>query len=229
MKSLTKLYNKLTHTERFRLTLDALARDDEVEAERLAGTCPHGVYKMKDTDFTGLLEGSLKVILVFNCLWSEAYYGYIIADQSLKYHLESLQGVIKHYVTGANQNWNESNNRKPPFDIEGREPTEKEINEIALMGALEKIPNSILDHFYWTVGHVKGVYEGFYEFCSQINIQPEILVTSWYAPLMDQLKTIEALLDGDIEINQESKEVTMKVLSQYLNGTVYPEKERNNY
>lgn len=210
------MYDKLTPQERFRLVLEALARDDEVEAERLAETCPKEIYKMKDTNFTDLLDGSLKVILVFNCLWTEAYYGYIIAEQAFNSHLESIQGVIKQFVTRTNHSWDESNKGIPPFDIEGRVPTEKEVDEIAMVGALETIPDSLLEHYYWAVGHVKGVYEGFYGFCKKHNIKPETLVMSWYAPLMEQLNRIKLLFNGDIETNQESKKITMRVLSHYI-------------
>lgn len=50
---LGKLYDKLTPEERFRLDLEAMARGDREESERLTRTCPRRTYVMNDWGFAG--------------------------------------------------------------------------------------------------------------------------------------------------------------------------------
>jgi hypothetical protein len=47
----TKLYETLTPHERFVLTVEAMARKDDVEADRLADSCPRKVYRVEDAEF----------------------------------------------------------------------------------------------------------------------------------------------------------------------------------
>ena len=48
-----KLYDSLTPEERFRLDLEAMARGDRGESERLTRTCPRRNYVMNDWGFAG--------------------------------------------------------------------------------------------------------------------------------------------------------------------------------
>src|SRR5215210_2610088 len=52
------MYDRLTAEERFRLVLEAAAREDEREAERLANTCPRKAYRINDPAFTERLRAS---------------------------------------------------------------------------------------------------------------------------------------------------------------------------
>jgi hypothetical protein len=47
-KGLSRLYDKLSPEERFRLDVLALARGDEEESERLTASCPRRGYTMND-------------------------------------------------------------------------------------------------------------------------------------------------------------------------------------
>ena len=52
-KGLGRLYDRLTPEERFRLDLEAMARGDVAESERLTRTCPRRTYVMNDWGFAG--------------------------------------------------------------------------------------------------------------------------------------------------------------------------------
>ncbi len=52
-KGLGRLYDRLTPEERFRLDLEAMARGDREESERLTRTCPRKTYVMNDWGFAG--------------------------------------------------------------------------------------------------------------------------------------------------------------------------------
>src|SRR4030095_3084707 len=47
------LYDRLTPEERFRLDVEAMARDDSEESRRLVDTCPRHSYTMTDLAFSG--------------------------------------------------------------------------------------------------------------------------------------------------------------------------------
>lgn len=79
MRKLACLYDYLTPWERFRLTLEALARDDREELERLGGTCPQGTYRLRDPAFTSLVEASRWAAFAFALAWAEAWANYRIA------------------------------------------------------------------------------------------------------------------------------------------------------
>jgi hypothetical protein len=52
------MYDRLTAEERFRLVIEAFAREDQREAERLSTTCPRKAYEMNDLDFSSRLGAS---------------------------------------------------------------------------------------------------------------------------------------------------------------------------
>ncbi len=60
---LGKLYGKLTPEERFRLDLEAMARGDATESERLTRTCPRQTYVMNDWGFAGRWQLSAELTL----------------------------------------------------------------------------------------------------------------------------------------------------------------------
>lgn len=75
MSSLTgvaKYYDVLTHRERLTLVLAALAREDEVELQRLRLSCPRKVYSQLDDDFLGLLTGTETIADKFLLMWLTA-------------------------------------------------------------------------------------------------------------------------------------------------------------
>jgi hypothetical protein len=57
-RNLAHMYDRLTAEERFRLVVEAFAREDELEVEHLSGTCPRKAYEMNDIDFVDRLKAS---------------------------------------------------------------------------------------------------------------------------------------------------------------------------
>ena len=60
--SASRLYDRLTADERFRLTIEAEARDDEREAGRLAASCPRKVYRMVDGQYADRMRASSEIV-----------------------------------------------------------------------------------------------------------------------------------------------------------------------
>ena len=59
-----KLYEQFEPQERLTLVLQAMARDDEAEVERLGGSCPRATYTMRDAAFVERLELAFGIMTV---------------------------------------------------------------------------------------------------------------------------------------------------------------------
>jgi hypothetical protein len=65
-RGLAGMYDQLTAEERFRLVVEAFAREDEREAEHLTNTCPRQAYKINDLAFGERLRAS-QLISLYVC------------------------------------------------------------------------------------------------------------------------------------------------------------------
>src|ERR687890_581736 len=61
---LGKFYDRFDPDERFRLALEAMARGDEEEIERLRDTCPRVRYTAIDIAYSDRISGSLKMTML---------------------------------------------------------------------------------------------------------------------------------------------------------------------
>ncbi|HEX2752345.1 MAG TPA: hypothetical protein VHP34_04425, partial [Alphaproteobacteria bacterium] len=50
------IYENLTHNQRIIATVEALARGDEAEKQRLIETCPKGIYKRSESGYADRME-----------------------------------------------------------------------------------------------------------------------------------------------------------------------------
>ncbi len=62
---LTRQYHTLTGDERFKLVVEARARADHTEADRLIDSCPRGVYEMNEQTFVRRALGTRAVVEAF--------------------------------------------------------------------------------------------------------------------------------------------------------------------
>jgi hypothetical protein len=71
----TKLYEQFEPAERLTLMLEAMARGDEGEAERLGGSCPRGSYTQRDVRFTERVDTAFDIMAIacvdLRCLWGK--------------------------------------------------------------------------------------------------------------------------------------------------------------
>ena len=63
-KAVTRSYVFLTPAERFALTVEALARGDKADADRLEQTCPKQTYSHSDAEFRDRLQRSYTITLL---------------------------------------------------------------------------------------------------------------------------------------------------------------------
>lgn len=199
MKKLsTRLYERLTPEERFRLALEAMARDDEQEMRRLAESCPKKTYTMRDADFIDLLEASRYLALGFSLLWLDAYRRYLALEAAAKAYFDALSFFTWGYVLGANNAWKRAGRKGVLFDVEGREPTDEELREIGLAAAIDGFPEEAAKVLREKANELKILWQGFAAFCADRGLNPEKLLQAWWPPVLDQVRGKRELLEAPV-------------------------------
>jgi hypothetical protein len=89
---LTNHYEKFQPPERLTLLIEAMARDDRHEAERLQRTCPRKTYTQQDAEFEGRWDMAFDILAVVSidmrCAWGKLHV------------LEWVIGNVKDISTG---------------------------------------------------------------------------------------------------------------------------------
>lgn len=187
MKKLSlRLYEKLTYKERLSAFLEALAREDHEECERLVRTCPRKTYSMVDADFGDLVDGTRDIAIAFTILWLDARNRYLTVEAAAKAYLDAVAFFIKGYVQGANNTWRQAGKEGVPFDVEGREPTDEELEEIGLAGAAVSFPEEVSKVLREKANELKALWQGFAAFCGDEGLDPE-KVLAWWPPVLKEV------------------------------------------
>ena len=70
-----QLYEQFAPQERLTLILEALARGDQAEADRLSGSCPRKTYTMRDAAYGERLDTAFDIMSIacidLRCLWAK--------------------------------------------------------------------------------------------------------------------------------------------------------------
>jgi hypothetical protein len=118
MNKLNKLYDNLSNDERIKLFIEAMARKDEFEVDRLEETCPRATYRMPDYQYTRHKTGAM-MLSCFNVMDSYRSITYALFSLALLYvadnHDESiaendLENTVRLWVTKFKANeqaWHE--------------------------------------------------------------------------------------------------------------------------
>jgi hypothetical protein len=191
----TRLYERLTPEERFKLALEAMARDDEQEMRRLAESYPKKTYTMRDADFIDLLEASRYLAFGFSLLWLDAYSRYLVLEAAAKAYFDALSFFTWGYVLGANNAWRRAGKEGVLFDVEGREPTDAELREIGLAVAIENFPKEAEKILRAKAASLRALWQGFAAFCREKSLDPEVML-NWWPPVLDQMRRERELLEA---------------------------------
>jgi hypothetical protein len=68
--TMAKGYEQLTPVERFRLAIEAMARKDWPEVDRLEDTCPRFTYREEDAAFRDRMR-QVHLLALYHALWVE--------------------------------------------------------------------------------------------------------------------------------------------------------------
>lgn len=183
----TRLYERLTPEERFRLALEAMARDDEQEMRRLAESCPKKTYAIRDPAFTDLVDASRYLAFGFSLLWLDAYRLYLVLQAAAEAYFDALSLFTWGYVLGANNAWKRAGKESVLFDVEGREPTDAELREVGLAAAIEGFPKGAEKILREKAASLRALWQGFAAFCREMSLDPEAML-SWWPPVLDQVR-----------------------------------------
>src|SRR4051794_25796799 len=83
------LYRAFTPRERITLMLEAMAREDHVERERLMRSCPKYTYTSSDHEYTDGLEEAFGIASLTACSLRH-YTGHVLAVETVARGMKSL-------------------------------------------------------------------------------------------------------------------------------------------
>jgi hypothetical protein len=227
---LGKLYDRFDPDERFRLVLEAAARGDEEDIERLRETCPRETYKANDIAFSDQISGSLKMTMMLCQLLAPSLTKLrtlAAFRKVLSYALDHCINKARHaylrgHEMGVSRAWEAAGKKgDPPIRLR-KEEAQKEDN--AVMEAELADLHVITDHLRETIAgfllnELEGqerrtvsealtIWEAFTTFCNdQPQLEPESLVQAWLEPLLPEIEELENL--------PEPPEVDVKKLQAY--------------
>ncbi len=175
--NLTKLYDRFTPEERQRLVIEALAREDDEEIDRLSASCPYETYTQIGPAFAIPVK--------------EAYDLIQVACQDLDLARGRLQMILafQFVITIFLEQWLESK-------TEGEEGCFEEIREI-----FEWLSEVLKNGFRrQTIIRLKMILEGLDHFCkSKFSLDSGTVLKAfarpnwkWLEGLQDELATAEA-------------------------------------
>jgi len=214
-RSLGKLYDRLTLDERVKLIIQAKARGDAEDAQRLAESCPTKTYTMNDIAFGDQISGSWKITIML-C--------HLLAPSLARIHTiaavrEVLPYAFDHCISGARlaylrghemgvrRAWEAAGKKgDPPTRLWKEEAQEEnpvmkvELGDLhAITGHLrEAIADFLLGQLEelerCTVSEALTVWEAFANFCNeQLQLEPETLVKAWFEPMLPEMEELENL------------------------------------
>jgi hypothetical protein len=206
----TSHYETLTAHERFQLLVEAMARRDEVECDRLEDSCPTRVYRCEDADFRERVRRAYSITLTV-CLNMRAGLARIRMAQTFKRTSRHFADPVAKlaaaaYLCGRAQGREEA--RGDPGPLPSDEPdavkkikTERGVREQLdeIRSVAEEVVAEVAAVLCYAVGKADAVdllsqWEGFGRFCrSRLGLEPSAAVAAFGLPNVDvqeEMKTV---------------------------------------
>ena len=227
---LGEFYDRFDPDERFRLVLEAAARKDEEDIERLRDTCPRAEYTANDIAYSDRISGSLKMTMMLCQLLAPS----LTELRTLAAFREVLSYAFDHCINtarlayirgherGVSRTWKAAGKKgDPPIRLRKEEAQEEddpvmeaELGDLHLItGHLRKaiagfLLNELEGQERRTVSEVLTIWEAFTTFCNeQLQLEPETLLQAWFEPMLHEIEELENL--------PEPPEVDVKELQEY--------------
>ena len=229
---LGKLYDRLTPQERFRLDVEAMARDDSEESRRLVDTCPRRSYTMTDVGFSGRWDGALQL-----CMAALLDFRYTTAKLRM---IDAFRAVIPYSNTlaqdaafdayfdghrsGSYHAWNAAGKtgRPPAWPEPGFEPDddeqdpamERDMEEIeAKVDKYGELLPDLMDRLERELAaEALAVWEAFSTFCREdMGLSAEKLLQATLRPALEDVEWFRELcerleLEADLKMVEEHRE-----------------------
>jgi hypothetical protein len=203
---LTKLYDRLSPEERFKLVIEAIARGDETECRNLVKSCPRVLYEMNDMAYEDLVRASEKITTLV-CL--------DLAPRLIK--LRMLAGFSGVLVSLRNTCLDETHSayfRGRALGEKARrgasskdDPRERRNPDPESADALGKITSRIEEEwsvFEGLVGRLEenmrievvSRWEAFSSFSrEEMGVEAKTLIRAWFEPMLAEIEAVEDTLD----------------------------------
>jgi len=197
-KDLTKLYDQLAGDERFKLTLAAIARDDNRELEHLNRTCPRKTYDISDPACKDRFEGSQYVAMAFAIDWMERERAYSLIQISSNLVVLAVRNFVNGYsrgISAVEQPDNSYLSLKPPGD--------EKLLDVAKSELPEEYANTLQD----AKRKLKGILVAFETLCRDIDVPLDHMLI-WVPHIKNQIERYRHIL---ADIQPDDKTVQLNV------------------
>jgi hypothetical protein len=203
---LAKLYDRLTPEERFRLFIEARAREDAGESRNLEKSCPRLVYEMNDKAYEDRVRTS-EEITVLACLdlaprltklrMLTAFSGVLAARRNIcldEAHSAYLRGraLGERARRGAHLKDHPREGRDP--DLGAQDDLGKITFRIQKEWAVfVDQPRQFEQEMQVEVG---VMWEAFSSFArEEMGLEPKTLIKAWFEPILPEIEAVEDTLD----------------------------------
>jgi hypothetical protein len=205
--ALSRHYDKLTAEERFQLVLEAKARGDTTELERLKRTCPTKTYSMSDAAYSDRYEWSELLVLVV-ALDLTLYLAKLevagafawVAPQLLEYAADTaVETYLDGVDVGAELAWAAAGRKGAPrWNAETESVIDGRIDSALAKGraALSVLPRLSDNLVRDLATEARAVWDGFSHFCrAELGLPPETVLRAHFAPVLDRFERQREALD----------------------------------
>ena len=226
---LGEFYDRFDPDERFRLVLEAAARGDEEEIERLRDACPRMKYSAIDIAYSDRISGSLKMTMLICQLLAPS----LTKIRTLAAFRKVLSYAFDHCINtarlayvrghdgGASRAWKAAGKKGDPPKSLWKEAAQEEDDPVmeAELGDLlvitgylrEDLQHELEGQERRAVSEALTIWEAFTTFCNeQLQLEPETLLQAWFEPMVPEIEELENL--------PEPPEVDVKKLQKYEAG-----------
>ncbi len=196
-KNLGGVYDRLTPAERAQLVLEAAARQDETEVERLAGTCPR--YRRTSTGndpaFAERIKASRQITLCVCLVLMEISAKLKLITISQEYmtllsrslFTEFDRGYLRGWGAGCDHAW-QSAGMAGPFPWRDSSALGQRAGEVAGALAAENTDgdDAELEEASEALAiEVQSLWEAFSRLCrEEMGSEPETVLLAWFPPMV---------------------------------------------
>lgn len=239
---LGRLYDRLTPEERFRLDVEAMARDDSAESRRLVDTCPRRSYTMAELGFSARWDGAihlttavlvdfghkiakLRMIDAFRVVipysqglaQDSAFDAYFDGHRSGSYHAWNAAGK-----TGRPPAWPELD--VEPDDVDRDPAMERDMDEIeAKVKKNGELLPELMDRLERELAtELLAVWEAFCGFCEQeMGFSAEKLLQATFRQALEDVAWFLELCERlELEADPEATAECWEGLAEYWQRVV---------
>ena len=206
-KGLTQHYDVLTAEERFRLALQAFARQDRAEVDRLDRTCPRKRYTMSDAAYLDRRE-LIHTVTLAVCLDLTQYVAklqvaaaFADAGRQLRDLAENRAGEVAHRAHRQGAAAQQRRCGPRCGTVEGLDPEEFEalVDDAfqamsVLLEQLERVGNDLGAEL---ARQAREVWDAFARFCrTELDLPPETIISALQPPMLERLESQREALDA---------------------------------